>query len=427
VLFQLLFFNCFFSAHLSPTPDWSGKNGAKCDAMNDRVIPLIDERARSRAVPAPGSALSAPALSSPVLDQFARALSDLRISVTDRCNFRCSYCMPKEVFNSSYTYLPQKALLSFEEITRLAKIFVSLGTQKIRLTGGEPLLRKNLELLIGQLSQIKTPSGQALDLTLTTNGSLLSKKASALKLAGLQRITVSLDALDDRVFKAMNDVDFPVEDVLQGIQAAQAAGLGLDEQGLFSGLKINMVVKKGTNEHEILPMARRFLSQGLSLRFIEYMDVGSTNGWRMQEVMPSKDVLALLRTEFDLVPVPTHKLGETAQRFGLRNQSGVPDPRLGEVGLISSVTQAFCADCTRARLSTEGLLYLCLFATEGHDLKTLLHSGLTDPELAQSVGGLWQRRDDRYSLLRAQDLNPQDNSEAGSNSKKRVEMSYIGG
>lgn len=395
--------------------------------MNDRVIPLIDERARAKAVRVPNSAVHTAPLGAPVLDQFSRALRDLRISVTDRCNFRCSYCMPKEVFNSSYNYLPQKALLSFEEITRLAQVFVSLGTEKIRLTGGEPLLRKNLELLISQLSSIKTPSGEALDLTLTTNGSLLAKKAVALKSAGLQRITVSLDALDDRVFKAMNDVDFPVEDVLNGIQAAKSAGLGLDERGLWSGLKINMVVKKGTNEHEILPMARRFLPLGLSLRFIEYMDVGSTNGWRMQEVMPSNDVLAMLRSEFDLEPIPTHKLGETAKRFGLKNKSGDLDPRLGEVGLISSVTQAFCGDCTRARLSTEGLLYLCLFASEGHDLKTLLHSGVGDQELSQSVAAIWQQRDDRYSLLRAKEPALKDPLEGGSNNKKRVEMSYIGG
>jgi GTP 3',8-cyclase len=399
--------------------------------MNDRVIPLIDERARARvrtqAPPQLNPESRLTDWSQPLLDQFSRPLSDLRISVTDRCNFRCSYCMPKEIFNSSYAYLPQKALLSFEEITRLAQIFVSLGTEKIRLTGGEPLLRKNIELLISKLAQISSPSGQTLDLTLTTNGSLLAKKALALKTAGLKRITVSLDALDDRVFKTMNDVDFPVADVLEGIEAAQSVGLGLDQEGLFSGLKINMVVKKGTNDHEILPMARRFLAQGLSLRFIEYMDVGSTNGWRMQEVMPSQDVLALLRTEFDLAPLPATKPGETAVRYGLKNPAGVPDPRGGEIGLISSVTQAFCGDCTRARLSTEGLLFLCLFASEGHDLKSLLHSEMSDLEIAQSVGQIWRQRNDRYSLLRAQAPHDASPGETESTGKKRVEMSYIGG
>ena len=395
--------------------------------MNERVIPLVDERTRAKPVRVLRAQAALPPVGDSVQDLLARPLKDLRISVTDRCNFRCSYCMPKEVFNAQYTYLPQKALLSFEEITRLAGIFVALGTEKIRLTGGEPLLRKNLELLVGQLSALKTPSGQSIDLTLTTNGSLLAKKAALLKAAGLNRITVSLDALDDRVFKAMNDVDFPVEDVLQGIKAAQTAGLGLDERGLFSGLKINMVVKKGTNEHEILPMARRFLAQGLSLRFIEYMDVGSTNGWRMQEVMPSSDVLALLQTEFDLVPLPTAHRGETAKRFGFVNSSGQADSARGEVGLISSVTQAFCGDCSRARLSTEGLLYLCLFASEGHDLKSLIQSNASAAEIAQSVAQLWRKRSDRYSLLRAQDLSLAADPQTPAQGKKRVEMSYIGG
>ncbi len=397
--------------------------------MNDRVIPLIDERARALPVPLPDLVAGFEPLGENVLDQLARPLRDLRISVTDRCNFRCSYCMPKEVFNAQYTYLPQKALLSFEQITRLAQIFVSLGTEKIRLTGGEPLLRKNLELLIAQLSTLKTLQGQDIDLTLTTNGALLAKKAALLKASGLKRITVSVDALDDRVFKSMNDVDFPVTNVLEGIQAAMDVGLGLDQSGLYSGIKINMVVKKGTNEHEILPMARFFLAKGLTLRFIEYMDVGSTNGWRMQEVMPSSAVLALLRTEFDLVPLQSLKRGETAERFGLKNQHGVLDSRCGEVGFISSVTQAFCADCSRARLSTEGLLYLCLFASQGHDLKTLVQSQASNTVIAQSVAQLWRQRQDRYSLLRAQDLGSGAGApgESLASSQKRVEMSYIGG
>ena len=395
--------------------------------MNERVIPLVDERTRAKPVRVLRTQAALPPVGDSVQDLLARPLKDLRISVTDRCNFRCSYCMPKEVFNAQYTYLPQKALLSFEEITRLAGIFVALGTEKIRLTGGEPLLRKNLELLVGQLSALKTPSGQSIDLTLTTNGSLLAKKAALLKAAGLNRITVSLDALDDRVFKAMNDVDFPVQDVLEGIEAAKAAGLGLDDDGHFSGIKINMVVKKGTNEQEILPMARFFLNQGLTLRLIEYMDVGSTNGWRMQEVMPSSDVLALLQTEFDLVPLPTAHRGETAKRFGFVNSSGQADSARGEVGLISSVTQAFCGDCSRARLSTEGLLYLCLFASEGHDLKSLIQSNASAAEIAQSVAQLWRKRSDRYSLLRAQDLSLAADPQTPAQGKKRVEMSYIGG
>ena len=395
--------------------------------MNERVIPLVDERTRAKPVRVLRTQAALPPVGDSVQDLLARPLKDLRISVTDRCNFRCSYCMPKEVFNAQYTYLPQKALLSFEEITRLAGIFVALGTEKIRLTGGEPLLRKNLELLVGQLSALKTPSGQSIDLTLTTNGSLLAKKAALLKAAGLNRITVSLDALDDRVFKAMNDVDFPVQDVLDGIEAAKAAGLGLDDDGHFSGIKINMVVKKGTNEQEILPMARFFLNQGLTLRLIEYMDVGSTNGWRMQEVMPSSDVLALLQTEFDLVPLPTAHRGETAKRFGFVNSSGQADSARGEVGLISSVTQAFCGDCSRARLSTEGLLYLCLFASEGHDLKSLIQSNASAAEIAQSVAQLWRKRSDRYSLLRAQDLSLAADPQTPAQGKKRVEMSYIGG
>ncbi len=385
--------------------------------MTERVIPLLDQRNRPALVPAtaivPNGLLG---------DQRGRPLRDLRISVTDRCNFRCNYCMPKEVFDSNYKYLPHSSLLSFEEITRIARLFVSHGVQKLRLTGGEPLLRKNLEVLIEQLAVLRTPEGKPLDLTLTTNGSLLRRKAAGLKAAGLQRVTISLDGLDDAIFRAMNDVDFPVADVLDGIEAAKEAGLGLDAQGNFSGLKINMVVKKSTNLGEIIPMARHFRGSGITLRFIEYMDVGETNGWQMDEVLPSADLITLLQTEFPLVPLEASAPGETAQRWGYANDQGVFDPSLGEVGVISSVTQAFCGDCNRARLSTEGQLYLCLFAAQGHDLRSLLRNGASDADIASAIGLIWNQRDDRYSELRGQNLQPPPVP-----GQKRVEMSYIGG
>ena len=351
-----------------------------------------------------------------LLDRLGRPLTDLRISVTDRCNFRCSYCMPKEVFDKDYPYLPHSALLSFEEITRLARLFASHGVHKIRLTGGEPLLRKNIELLIEQLAQLRTPEGQPLDLTLTTNGSLLARKAKALKDAGLQRVTVSLDGLDDAVFRSMNDVDFPVAQVLTGLDAAHAAGLG--------PIKINMVVKRGTNENEILPMARRFRGTGMVLRFIEYMDVGATNGWRMDEVLPSSEVVQRIAQEFPLVPLEATAPGETAQRWGYAGADGTHDPSLGEIGVISSVTQAFCRDCTRARLSTEGKLYLCLFAHGGHDLRPLLREQqASDEDISSAIAHIWQGRADRYSELRGQRA-PDDSATPGA---RRVEMSYIGG
>ena len=385
--------------------------------MSERVIPLLDQRNRPAVVPAiaiaPNGLLG---------DQRGRPLRDLRISVTDRCNFRCNYCMPKEVFNNDYKYLPHSSLLSFEEITRIASLFVAHGVQKLRLTGGEPLLRKNLEVLIEQLAALRTPEGKALDLTLTTNGSLLRRKAAGLKAAGLQRVTISLDGLNDDIFRAMNDVDFPVADVLDGIEAAKEAGLGQDAKGGFSGLKINMVVKKSTNLSEIIPMARHFRGSGITLRFIEYMDVGETNGWQMDEVLPSAELIKLLQTEFPVVPLEASAPGETAQRWGYANAQGVFDPSLGEVGVISSVTQAFCGDCNRARLSTEGQLYLCLFAAQGHDLRSLLRNGATDVDIASAIGLIWQQRDDRYSELRGLNLQPPPTP-----GKKRVEMSYIGG
>ena len=391
--------------------------------MSERVIPLVDQRLLALPAALPAHAIAATGLLS---DRLGRPLHDLRISVTDRCNFRCNYCMPKEVFNKDYTYLPHGDLLNFEEITRLAKVFVAHGVRKIRLTGGEPLLRKNLEILVDQLARIQTPDGTPLDLTLTTNGSLLARKAQALKDAGLNRVTVSLDGLDDAVFRAMNDVDFPVADVLEGIAAAQNAGLGLDAQGHFTGLKVNMVVKRRTNVDQILPMARHFRGSGITLRFIEYMDVGATNGWCMDDVLPSADVIARIQQAYPLLALEASAPGETAQRWGYANDAGVFDPALGEVGVISSVTQAFCRDCNRARLSTEGKLYLCLFATQGYDLRSLLRDGqVNDSDLASAIGHIWQGRDDRYSELRA--TMPADDAADTSPSARRVEMSYIGG
>ncbi len=388
--------------------------------MSERVIPLVDQRLRALPALLPSHAIAANGLLS---DGLGRPLHDLRISVTDKCNFRCNYCMPKEVFNKDYAYLPHSDLLSFEEITRLSRVFVAHGVQKIRLTGGEPLLRKNLEILVAQLAELRTPEGLPLDLTLTTNGSLLARKAHILKDAGLNRVTVSLDGLDDAVFRQMNDVDFPVASVLEGIEAAKAAGLGLDAQGRWSGLKINMVVKRSTNVDQILPMARHFRGSGMTLRFIEYMDVGATNGWCMDEVLPSADVIRHIQQEFALVPLEPNSTGETAQRWGYANAHGEFDPNLGEVGVISSVTQAFCSDCNRARLSTEGKLYLCLFASQGWDLRELMRDKQgSDADLASAIGHIWQGRTDRYSELRA--LLPAEQQAAQG---RRVEMSYIGG
>ena len=370
-----------------------------------KIIPLADLRYASR-IPAVPAQLSAP--TGLLSDTLGRPLRDLRISVTDRCNFRCNYCMPSEIFDKDYAFLPQSSLLSFEEITRLATIFVAHGVEKIRLTGGEPLLRKNLEVLIGMLSRLQTPQGKPLDITLTTNGSLLARKAQALKDAGLRRVTVSLDALDDVIFRGMNDVDFPVADVLKGIEVAQKVGL--------APLKINMVVKRGTNDSQILPLARHFRHTGAVLRFIEYMDVGATNGWRMDEVLPSAQVIDHLQTEFALAAIDPNYPGETAERWRYLDGGG-------EIGVISSVTQAFCGECNRARLSTEGKLFLCLFAHQGHDLRALLRGNYADDQIAAAVGPIWQARADRYSELRA--ALPPDASPPGS--AKRVEMSYIGG
>ena len=379
--------------------------------MAERVIPIVDQRTPALAPIVPLGLLPP---SGHLADSLARPLRDLRISVTDRCNFRCGYCMPKTVFDAQYRYLPQADLLRFEEITRLARLFLQHGVQKIRLTGGEPLLRKGLEHLIAQLAQLRTVQGRAPDLTLTTNGALLARKARALRAAGLQRVTVSLDSLDDATFRRMNDVDFPVAQVLDGIAAAQAAGL--------QRIKVNMVVQRGTNDHQIVPMARHFRGTGIALRFIEYMDVGSSNGWRMEQVLPSAEVLARLQAELALVPLPAQAEGETAQRWGWANAHGRHDPALGEIGLISSVTQAFCGSCNRARLSTEGKLYLCLFATQGWDLRQLLRSQASDADIAHALAAIWHTRTDRYSQLRA--------AAAGAATREpgqRIEMSYIGG
>ena len=379
--------------------------------MGEHVIPLADLR---YAATVPTVPADAPAPNGLLSDRLGRPLRDLRISVTDRCNFRCTYCMPKDVFDANYKFLPQSSLLSFEELTRVARIFVAHGVRKLRLTGGEPLLRKHIERLIAQLSTLRTPEGEPLDITLTTNGSLLARKAQALKDAGLRRVTVSLDSLDDAVFRRMNDVDFPVADVLQGIRVAQQVGL--------APIKVNMVVKKGTNDHEIVPLARHVrdtFGPGVVLRFIEYMDVGASNGWRMDEVLPSARVVEMIDRVFPLRALDPTAPGETAERWAYRDGGG-------EIGVISSVTQAFCRDCNRARLSTEGKLFLCLFASRGHDLRALLRGqrdgrAYTDDDIAAAIGLIWAGRDDRYSELRA--ALPAD----ARADERRVEMHYIGG
>jgi cyclic pyranopterin phosphate synthase len=330
------------------------------------------------------------------LDTLGRPLRDLRISVTDRCNFRCVYCMPKEVFGHDYRFLPRRELLSFEEIERVARVFVELGVHKLRITGGEPLLRRGLEDLIERLAGLGD-----LDVTLTTNGALLQQKAQPLADAGLSRITVSLDSLDDEVFRAMNDVDFPVARVLGGIDAAAAAGLPV---------KVNVVVKRGLNEGSVLEIARRFKGTGHTVRFIEFMDVGATNGWRMDDVVPAAEIVRTIGAEFPLEPLDAGYRGEVAQRYRYLDGDG-------EIGVIASVTQPFCGDCTRARLSADGKLYTCLFALRGHDLRAVLRSGVTDDELDEAVRAVWERRTDRYSERRTEKTS----------ALRKVEMSYIGG
>lgn len=335
-------------------------------------------------------------------DARKRPFHDLRISVTDRCNFRCTYCMPREVFDSSYSFMPHSALLSFEEIARVAGIAVGLGVRKIRLTGGEPLLRKNIEILIEMLAQMRTLEGKPLEVTLTTNGTLLAKKAQSLMDAGLTRVTVSLDALDDSMFERMSDSQVSVRQVLDGIDEAARVGL--------APVKVNMVVRKGLNDGQIVPMARHFRHSGHILRFIEFMDVGSTNGWNLQEVLTGAEILDRIKAEFPLEPVDAGYRGEVANRWRYVDNAG-------EIGLITSVSQPFCGDCTRARLSPEGKLFLCLFASEGHDIRSLVRSGGSDQDIADLFGGIWSRRNDHYSEIRGRETI----------GLPKIEMSYIGG
>lgn len=346
----------------------------------------------------------------PVVDARGRPLQDLRISVTDRCNFRCVYCMPKEVFGRDYAFLPREELLSFEEITRLVRVAAAHGVRKVRLTGGEPLLRTGLPDLVGMLSSLRTPDGDELDIALTTNGSALAMLAQPLKDAGLKRVTVSLDSLDDETFQKMNDVRFPVARVLRGIDAAHEAGLG--------PIKINVVVKRGLNDHDVVAMAERFRGTPYILRFIEFMDVGGTNGWKLDEVVPSAEIVSRIGELFPLEPVGAQYPGETAARWRYTDGGG-------EIGVISSVTQAFCHSCSRARISVEGMLFTCLFATNGHDLRALMRAGCSDDELSAALAGIWRARDDRYSELRS--TAPGSPAVALPAGARRIEMSYIGG
>jgi cyclic pyranopterin phosphate synthase len=325
----------------------------------------------------------------------------LRVSVTDRCNFRCVYCMPKEVFGRDYAFLERRELLTLEEVARVTGVFASLGIRTVRLTGGEPLVRRNVEHLVKLLSAIETPTGDRLELALTTNGSLLAQKAEALAAAGLSRVTVSLDSLDDEAFSAMNDVDFPVRRVLEGIDAATAAGLPV---------KVNAVVKRGANDGDVLALAEHFRSSGHVLRFIEYMDVGSTNGWRLEDVVSAEEIVGRISARWPLEAVASERPDATARRW--RYVDGA-----GEIGVVASVTQPFCGGCSRARLSAEGRLYTCLFAARGHDLRAPLRLGASDEELAEQLRSIWTRRTDRYSELRT----------AETAALPKVEMSYIGG
>ncbi|MFM0091743.1 GTP 3',8-cyclase MoaA [Paraburkholderia sediminicola] len=368
-----------------------------------RVIPLVEVGAAD-STERGFRAQDITAAELPLLDTRHRPLRDLRISVTDRCNFRCVYCMPKEVFGKDYPFLPRRELLSFEEIERIARVFVDLGVEKIRLTGGEPLLRKDLEYLVERLARLRTPWGADVDLTLTTNGSLLSCKAQSLWNAGMKRITVSLDSIDETVFQRMNGAGFPAALVLEGIDAALRVG--------FAPVKVNMVVKRGVNDAQILPVAGRFRGSGVQVRFIEYMDVGTSNGWNVESVVPSSEVVRCIDSVFPLVPTGRNKSSDTSMRFHYADGQG-------EIGVISSVTQPFCGDCTRLRLSANGRLYTCLFATHGLDIRSPVRDECTDETLRRLVAELWMRRVDRYSEQRGE------NSAAHDQSK--VEMSFIGG
>jgi cyclic pyranopterin phosphate synthase len=337
----------------------------------------------------------------PLLDRLGRPLETLRVSITDRCNFRCVYCMPKEVFGREYAFLERRELLSFEELARVVGVFAGLGVRTVRLTGGEPLVRRHVENLVELLAAIETPDGDELELALTTNGSLLVQKAEALAGAGLSRVTVSLDSLDDAAFRGMNDVDFPVQQVLDGIDAAAAAGLPV---------KVNAVVKRGANDEGILELAHHFRGTGHVLRFIEYMDVGSTNGWQLADVVSAEEIVRRISAKWPLEPAATERPDSTARRW--RYLDGA-----GEIGVIASVSQPFCGGCSRARLSAEGRLYTCLFATRGHDLRAPLRLGASDEEIEERLREIWSRRTDRYSELRT----------AQTAAAPKVEMSYIGG
>jgi cyclic pyranopterin phosphate synthase len=359
--------------------------------------------------PRPSAIVPTAVETSGLADTLGRPLHDLRISVTDRCNFRCTYCMPKEVFGPDFAFLPRADVLTFEEIAQVSRVFVGLGVEKLRLTGGEPLVRRDLPVLVAMLATIRRPDGAPLDLTLTTNGSTLRRHAGPLAEAGLRRVTVSLDSLDDEVFGAMNGIEFPVARVLDGIAAAVEAGLG--------PVKINMVVRRGINEASVLPMARWARDEGLILRFIEYMDVGHTNGWRMDDVVPADELVARVDAELPLEEVPPRYRGEVATRYRYRDGSG-------EIGLIASVTRPFCGDCTRARISAEGRFYTCLFTAEGHDLRAILRDPalVSDAEIEEAldarIAAIWRVRDDRYSDLR---------TEATSSALPRIEMFAMGG
>jgi cyclic pyranopterin phosphate synthase len=373
-------------------------------SYGQRIFSIVPDSTATPRVEAARVKPIGPAPEVPLQDQHQRILKDLRISVIDQCNFRCTYCMPKEVFDKNYTFLSKDSLLSFDEIERLARTFVRLGVEKLRITGGEPLLRKNIEELIARLSSIHMPDGRPVEVAMTTNGALLAQKAQALKSAGLRRITVSLDALSDKTFRAMNDVDFPVTDVLSGIDTAANAGLSV---------KVNMVVQRGVNDHEILPMADAFRQRGHTLRFIEFMDVGSSNAWQWDHVVPSREIIDTISLVHPLLPIGRDTPSEVSERW--RYADG-----RGQVGVISSVSNPFCGNCSRARISAEGVLYTCLFAHAGTDLRGLLRGQQTpsDSELIQVVADIWQNRTDRYSEQRA---------ELRKQGIRKVEMSYIGG
>ncbi len=367
--------------------------------MTYRVVPIKPE---TRTVPLTGNISRSQGLWT---DSRGRPLRDIRISVTDRCNFRCRYCMPKEKFEKNHAFLAPTELLSFEEIERLAKVFLANGVRKIRITGGEPLLRKGIETLVEKLSKLKTLEGKPVDIAMTTNGSALSKKAKALAKAGLNRITVSLDSIDPDTFMQLNDVGFPLQKVLEGIREARNAGI--------REVKINVVVKRGINDQGLLDIVRHFKGTGVIVRFIEYMDVGTANGWRMNDVVPSSEIVDTINSEFPIEPVEPNYKGEVAERWQFKDGTG-------EIGFISSVSQPFCKDCSRMRLSVDGKVYNCLFATEGFDLRQMMRGGASDMEIEEALGRIWSARSDHYSEIRTEET-------VSFRQAAKIEMSYIGG